>query len=299
VLAVVVVPILPVEIGQALDVGHWCGGAGVALWWCCACGCVWASCWLGTSPGCGTWSVTAPRKRSCHRGRAIARTLCSSLSQPEPLTASPASPAPAQLHHAPSISVDRPPHAHAAMASTTAASSRDVDTLDALPDRQILLQDQEYLVGSCAWQPRVRVPTTALPPCRARLTRRSPVLNCVQARHSLDKLFSGLMLQLLMQKPADPLQFVIDTLSLSPQEAAQVPHGCRAGARALALPGRADAQLCLQAWGGSPLPLKQHKVASAFGCCRCTCPPLALARRTLTQACRSTGRTSCCRCSRS
>jgi hypothetical protein len=43
----------------------------------------------------------------------------------------------------------------------------------------------------------------------------------LQQKHSLDKLFEGLLLGVLREKPSDPLQFIIDTLSLGPEHAAQ------------------------------------------------------------------------------
>lgn len=45
-----------------------------------------------------------------------------------------------------------------------------------------------------------------------------------QAKHSLDKLFEGLLVDVLREKPADPLQFIIDSLSLGPEHAAQASH---------------------------------------------------------------------------
>jgi hypothetical protein len=43
----------------------------------------------------------------------------------------------------------------------------------------------------------------------------------MQAKHSLDKLFEALLMDLLKEKPADPLQFIIDSLSMGPEHAAQ------------------------------------------------------------------------------
>lgn len=63
---------------------------------------------------------------------------------------------------------------------------RDVDKLDSMPDNQILLLDQQYLV-----------------------------------KHSLDQLFAGLLKDVLTSKPADPLQYIIDSLSLGPDLATQ------------------------------------------------------------------------------
>lgn len=48
------------------------------------------------------------------------------------------------------------------------------------------------------------------------------VVDHKQAKHSLDKLLGGLLTDLLREKPADPLQFIIDSLSLGPEHAAQV-----------------------------------------------------------------------------
>jgi hypothetical protein len=39
--------------------------------------------------------------------------------------------------------------------------------------------------------------------------------------HSLDKMFEDLLMGVLREKPSDPLQFIIDTLSLGPEHAAQ------------------------------------------------------------------------------
>lgn len=47
-------------------------------------------------------------------------------------------------------------------------------------------------------------------------------LQLLQAKHSLDKLFETLLLEVLKEKPADPLQYIIDSLSLGPEHAAQV-----------------------------------------------------------------------------
>jgi hypothetical protein len=44
----------------------------------------------------------------------------------------------------------------------------------------------------------------------------------VQEKHCLGELFGSLLLSVLKDKPADPLQFIIDTLSLGPELAAQV-----------------------------------------------------------------------------
>lgn len=48
----------------------------------------------------------------------------------------------------------------------------------------------------------------------------------LQQKHSLDKLFEGLLMGVLREKPSDPLQFIIDTLSLGPENAAQVRGRC-------------------------------------------------------------------------
>lgn len=50
---------------------------------------------------------------------------------------------------------------------------------------------------------------------------------CLQAKHSLDKLFTDLLADVLRQKPADPLQFIIDSLSLGPEHAAQASRSNR------------------------------------------------------------------------
>jgi hypothetical protein len=42
-----------------------------------------------------------------------------------------------------------------------------------------------------------------------------------QAKHSLDKLFEQLLVDVLREKPVDPLQFIIDSLSLGVEHAAQ------------------------------------------------------------------------------
>jgi len=43
-----------------------------------------------------------------------------------------------------------------------------------------------------------------------------------QVKHSLDQLFAGLLKDVLTSKPADPLQYIIDSLSLGPDLATQV-----------------------------------------------------------------------------
>lgn len=48
----------------------------------------------------------------------------------------------------------------------------------------------------------------------------------MQAKHSLDKLFETLLTDLLKKKPADPLQFIIDSLSMGPEHAAQARWQC-------------------------------------------------------------------------
>eukprot|EP00775_Hariotina_reticulata_P013723 gene13723-13845_t len=63
---------------------------------------------------------------------------------------------------------------------------RDVDQLDPLPDDRIRQQDHDYM-----------------------------------AEHQLDRLFSGLLSELLMHKPPDPLQYIIDNLTLGADQAVQ------------------------------------------------------------------------------
>lgn len=43
-----------------------------------------------------------------------------------------------------------------------------------------------------------------------------------QVKHQLDRLFGDLLGDILRQKPHDPLQFIIDSVVLGPQHAAQV-----------------------------------------------------------------------------
>jgi hypothetical protein len=109
----------------------------------------------------------------------------------------------------------------AATAATQTHGPRGVEKLEPLQDHHILQADQAYLVRRCAPLP------TATPCSGAGRTRRAhPTPSCVrlrpQVKHSLDKLLGGLMTDILKQKPADPLQFIIDTLTLSPEQAAQV-----------------------------------------------------------------------------
>jgi len=66
---------------------------------------------------------------------------------------------------------------------------RDVDRLDPLPDGKICEQDQAYL-----------------------------------ERHQIGPLFNKLMHQLMRHAPADPVQYMIDSLTLSPEDAAQDPE---------------------------------------------------------------------------
>lgn len=116
-----------------------------------------------------------------------------------------------------------------------AARLWDADTLEAVPAHQILLQDQEYLVRRRGSQ-RVCCSTSTLGWSRCSL-RQLPQLIPLgrpatimrprphtpsQAQHQLDKLFGGLLTELLKQRPADPLTFMIDTLALGPEHAAQV-----------------------------------------------------------------------------
>jgi hypothetical protein len=44
----------------------------------------------------------------------------------------------------------------------------------------------------------------------------------LQVQHQLDKLLGGLMSDILQHKPQDPLQFIIDSLTLGPEHAMQV-----------------------------------------------------------------------------
>jgi hypothetical protein len=48
----------------------------------------------------------------------------------------------------------------------------------------------------------------------------------MQAKHSLEKLFESLLTDLLKEKPPDPLQFIIDSLSMGPEHAAQASWQC-------------------------------------------------------------------------
>eukprot|EP00879_Flechtneria_rotunda_P007847 GHRR01008223.1.p1 GENE.GHRR01008223.1~~GHRR01008223.1.p1 ORF type:complete len:164 (+),score=42.34 GHRR01008223.1:222-713(+) len=63
---------------------------------------------------------------------------------------------------------------------------RDVDKLDPLPDEVIRQQDQEYMMT-----------------------------------HQLDKLLCSLLAGILKQKPQDCLQFIIDSITLGPEQAQQ------------------------------------------------------------------------------
>lgn len=59
-----------------------------------------------------------------------------------------------------------------------------------------------------------------------------------QVKHSLDQLFAGLLRDVLTSKPAEPLQYIIDSLSLGPDLAAQVrAHACHDGQYLLSTTG--------------------------------------------------------------
>lgn len=45
---------------------------------------------------------------------------------------------------------------------------------------------------------------------------------CAQVEHQLDKLLGGLMTDILKHKPQDPIQFIIDTITLGAELAMQV-----------------------------------------------------------------------------
>ncbi|WIA09033.1 hypothetical protein OEZ85_008447 [Tetradesmus obliquus] len=63
---------------------------------------------------------------------------------------------------------------------------RDVDKLDPMPDEKLRQLDEDYVI-----------------------------------QHQLDKLLGGLMSDILKHKPQDPLQFIIDSITLGPEHAMQ------------------------------------------------------------------------------
>ena len=55
------------------------------------------------------------------------------------------------------------------------------------------------------------------------LSRATPrPINRAQEEHRVGQLFSGLMMDITRQMPADPIQFMIDSLTLGPEQAVQV-----------------------------------------------------------------------------
>ncbi|KAF6266705.1 hypothetical protein COO60DRAFT_10015 [Scenedesmus sp. NREL 46B-D3] len=66
---------------------------------------------------------------------------------------------------------------------------RDVDKLEPIPDEKLRQLDEEYVV-----------------------------------QHQLDKLLGGLMSDMLKHKPQDPLQFIIDSITLGSKNAIQDPE---------------------------------------------------------------------------
>ena len=85
---------------------------------------------------------------------------------------------------------------------------RDVDKLVAVPDDQLRRQGKDYLVSVLRGsryefsQHLMKVP--------------------LQEKHNINALFNGLLQELLKQKPKDPIQFMIDTITIGPEEAVQV-----------------------------------------------------------------------------
>lgn len=96
--------------------------------------------------------------------------------------------------------------------ATHAPTGRDVDKLDPMPDSLVMGQDQQYLVRFCHCCRRST---------RAAIAVAAKTGRCTQAKHSLDKLFEGLLVNVLRDKPADPLQYIIDSLSLGQDQATQ------------------------------------------------------------------------------
>lgn len=117
---------------------------------------------------------------------------------------------------------------------------RDVDKLDPMPDEKLRQLDEDYVVsiparmfmrlcnaeaGTLAQQQETTCVGLGV------YRSRSKDSTSLQIQHQLDKLLGGLMSDILKYKPQDPLQFIIDSITLGPEHAMQVclpPHisGC-------------------------------------------------------------------------
>jgi hypothetical protein len=84
---------------------------------------------------------------------------------------------------------------------------REVDKLEPVPDDQLRRQGKEYLVSA------LKCKLT----CESLFDAKS-----AQEKHNINNLFNGLLQDLLKQQPRDPVQFMIDAITLGPDEAVQV-----------------------------------------------------------------------------
>ena len=89
---------------------------------------------------------------------------------------------------------------------------RDVDRLDPVPDGLLAAQDAQYLVK------------LALRPFPASHTCDGAVLTVmlVQERHQLEGLFKSIVTDVVMLKPMDPVQYIIDYVEYNAEYAKQV-----------------------------------------------------------------------------
>jgi hypothetical protein len=98
---------------------------------------------------------------------------------------------------------------------------RDVDKLDPLPDEKLRQLDEEYVVSRITAHLRVQQ-SDAHAVYNAHTVALTCLLIILQMQHQLDKLLGGLMSDILKHKPQDPLQFIIDSITLGPEHAMQV-----------------------------------------------------------------------------
>jgi hypothetical protein len=114
---------------------------------------------------------------------------------------------------------------------------RDVDRLDPMPDGKLYEQDQAYLVRVLAGLGCVAVCVPSCTPCTGSRAARGPPAPAHpgraangrgpsptphQEQHGVGPLFSGLLADIARTMPADPVQFMIDSLTLGPEQAEQV-----------------------------------------------------------------------------
>jgi hypothetical protein len=105
---------------------------------------------------------------------------------------------------------------------------RDVDKLDPLPDEKLRQLDEEYVVS------RTAAHMCSMLLSHLHVQQSDAVCNAhavwlitayyyiLQMQHQLDKLLGGLMSDILKHKPQDPLQYIIDSITLGPEHAMQV-----------------------------------------------------------------------------